>query len=135
MPTTTTLDALRDACDEFDRKKHLSARERTHLALINLDAQVRNGGFSQWAANRYAKKDGRLLLALLDNRSDLSRKLRDALKRVIIFAILDDRNHWDATPDGDDQLSKWDQKLDKLDDWYYAVPENDLAALFADLLN
>ena len=110
--------------DLFD---NLDYQERLAIALGNLNAQVENGGFSQWQYNGYSKVHLSFLLRLRDklNEHPLNYPvLLKALNLVAIFASIT-KNNYEAININDredyEDLEEVEDKFDKLDSIYYKL--------------
>lgn len=92
----------------------LEVRDQDLILIGTLDAQVQNGGFSQWICNGYSEHGEALLKAL--KRLDLG-TARTVIGLVVKALELQ------VEPQDVEDYDGWANALDKLDDEYYAIQE------------
>lgn len=92
----------------------LNVRDQDMILIGTLDAQVCNGGFSQWITNGYSENGEALREALRRTEVPLAGQV-DALVRSALGA--------GEEPNCDDVYERWYSKLEPLDDAYYVIKD------------
>lgn len=123
----TPLEAIYDFAENIEEATPLAIQQRTALALVNLDSQVKNGGYQQWHDNGFAIQDGPFLIsATAYHNGKAIAKIREHIK-----VILDNQEILENPELPWDEL---DEDLERLDTEYYALKDDDIAADFASIL-
>lgn len=127
MTTHTTIQSLMNQAYDFwknegkeldynDFIKALPEKQAQAVIIGNLNYQVENGGFSQWAANGYSDQIERLKMYLRLIATESAKLVHDTLEEFEVHAAEcseDDEEDWDFDYSG----------LRTLDNYYYSLNE------------
>lgn len=108
------------------REKQHTKAERASLLLVNLDGQVKNGGFSQWVYNGYASGEGAELLDVLKKmaNSPNAAAVRDDVKKILEYVKqVPNRGFFGnyLKKDGDFYFEEFQGVADEADSRYYEI--------------
>jgi hypothetical protein len=90
----------------------LDARDRDMVVIAIWDSQVKNGGATQWCDNGYHVTGRYLLHALKQVGSDTASK---------VYEIVETALEYHESPSNEEDYEEWADRLDGLDDQYYAI--------------